>query len=132
MRGTAIALLAGLLAGATSPALATGEIVCSAEDVSVDLLVGRLDVLSVVRAVVTIGDETWSTEPDIVPGTPIAVGQAFEADGVLLVDLTDDAVNEVLSRLRAFSATEGDSSVTGGVFMFKDKGAFVVDCSERG
>ncbi len=132
MRGTAIAILAGLLAGATSPALATGEIVCSAEDVSVDLLVGRLDVLSVLRAVVTIGDDTWSTEPDVFPGTPITVGQAFEADGMLLVDLTDDAVNEVLGRLRAFSATEGDSSATGGVFTFKGEGAFVVDCSERG
>jgi hypothetical protein len=131
MKPAALALSLALAAIAT-PALATGEIACSGEGVSVDLLVGRLQVLSVVRAVVTIGDKTWSSSPDIMPGQPIAVGQAYEDERQLLVDFTDDNINEILARLRVFSLHEGESSVSGGVFSFKGEGAFIVDCSLRG
>ncbi len=132
MRG-ALALLAGLLAGvATTPALATGEIVCTGENVTVDLLVGRLPVLNVLRAVVTIGDKTWSSQPDVMPGEAIAVGHAFEDDTRLLLDLTDDNISEVVGRLRAFTLEEGKDFVSGGVFSMKGEGAFLVDCSLRG
>lgn len=127
--------LAGLifsLVATASPAFATGEIACEGDGVSVDLLVGRLQVLSVLRAVVTIGEKTWSSEPGVMPGTPIAIGQAFEDEGQLLVDFTDDNVEGVIGRLRAFSLEEGDDYVSAGVFAMKGAGAFVVDCSLRG
>lgn len=123
-------LAAGLLASAAWPAQATGELTCAGEGVSIDLLVGHMDVLSIARAVITIGSESWSTTPDIMPGTAITVGQGFEDDRMLIVDFTDANVAEVLGKLRVVKAEEGDSRVAGGVFTFKGKGAFVVDCSE--
>ncbi|SMH47853.1 hypothetical protein [Mesorhizobium australicum] len=124
------ALLAAALACAAWPAQATGELSCGGEGVGIDLLVGHMDVLSIARAVITIGGESWSTAPDIMPGTPITVGQGFEDDRMLAVDFTDENVNEIIARLRVVKAEEGDSRVAGGVFTFKGKGAFVVDCSE--
>ena len=126
------AALAFCLAATAMPAVASGGIACTGDGVEVDLSVGRLDVISVLRATVEIGDKVWSTDPEIVPGTPIAVGQAFEDESRLLVDFTDEAVNAIVGRLRVFSLTEGDGYAAGGVFSFKDEGVFVVDCSERG
>jgi hypothetical protein len=115
----------------SSPALATGEISCSnGEGAGIDLLVGHVDVLSIARVVVTIGGKTWSSTPDSYPGTPISVGQAFEDERQLMLDITDDGVNEILGRLRLFKLSEGDSSAMAGVFSFKGEGAFAVDCAE--
>ncbi|MDQ6432872.1 hypothetical protein RB623_02245 [Mesorhizobium sp. LHD-90] len=126
----AFVLLAGLLASA-APAMATGEISCGdGEGVGIDLLVGHVDVLSVSRVVVTVGDKMWSSTPKSWPGTPIAVGQAFEDDRQLVLDITDEGVNEIIGRLRVFKASEGETSVASGVFAWKGEGAFVVDCSE--
>ena len=124
------ALLVALLACVALPAQATGELTCGGEGASIDLLVGHMDVLAIARAVITIGNETWSTDPGIMPGIPITVGQGFEDDRMLVVDFTDENVNEVLGKLRVAKAEEGDSRVAGGVFTFRGKGAFVVDCSE--
>ncbi|MCO5084108.1 MAG: hypothetical protein M9955_20930 [Rhizobiaceae bacterium] len=127
-------LCAGILAASTvaltTEAYATGEISCGGEGVGIDLLVGHLDVLSIARAVITIGDKEWSSTPESWPGIPIVVGQAFEDENHLLVDITDDNVASIIGRLRVFKATEGDQSVVGGVFTWKDHGAFVVNCSE--
>jgi hypothetical protein len=126
----AFLFLAGLLAFA-APAQATGEFSCgNGKGVGVDLLVGHVDVLSIARVVVTVGDKVWSSTPESWPGTPIAVGQAFEDDRQLMLDITDDGVSEILGRLRVFKASEGETSVAGGVFTWKGEGAFVVDCSE--
>lgn len=130
MRRSALAAAALLLA--STPAWATGEIYCTGEGVNVHLLVGRAEALSVLRATVTIGDKSWSSQPNAVPGMPIALGQAFEGEGRLLVDLTDEPAGEIIARLRAFSLDEGDHFASGGVFSFRAEGAFVVDCSERG
>lgn len=123
-----------LLAFGAAPAHATGDISCSGatDKVSVDMLVGRLPVLSVLRAVIQIGEKTWSTDQSVSPGTPITVGQAFEDERHLLVDFTDGNVEEVVGKLRAFSLEEGENYVSGGVFSFKGEGAFLVDCSLRG
>ena len=64
------------------------------------------------------------------PGKPITIGQGFEDDRQLVVDITDEAVNEIIGRLRVFKAEEGGSRAAGGVFSFKGHGAFAVDCSE--
>jgi hypothetical protein len=124
------ALAAALLVSLAAPAHATGELSCGGEGVSVDLLVGHVDVLSIARAVVSIGDKTWSSTPDTWPGTPISVGQGFEDDRMLVVDFTDENVTEVIGRLRVFKAGEGDSRAAGGVFTFKGHGAYAVDCSD--
>jgi hypothetical protein len=123
-------VLAASVLGAV-PAFATGEISCgNGNGASIDLLVGHLDVLSISRAVITVGDKVWSSTPESWPGMPITVGQAFEDDGQLLVDITDENVNEVMARLRAVKLTEGDTTVTAGVLSLKGEGVWAVDCSE--
>jgi hypothetical protein len=124
------ALVASAFLLAATPAFATGELTCAGGGASVDLLVGHVDVLSISRAVIVIGDQTWSSTPESYPGTPISVGQGFEDDRMLAVDFTDDNVSEIIGRLRVVKAEEGDSRAAGGVLTFKGKGAFVVDCSD--
>ncbi|MFZ1680806.1 MAG: hypothetical protein WAT70_07275 [Rhizobiaceae bacterium] len=130
-RAAAAAILALGFAGS---AHATGEILCASADgeVAVDLLVGRTEALVVLRAMVTVGGESWSSDPAVVPGTAIALGQGFEGDGMLLVDLLDEPAGAIVARLRAFTLSDADAYASGGVFSLKGKGAFVVDCSERG
>jgi len=123
-------LLAAAFALAAWPAQATGEIACGGKGVSIDLLVGHLDVLSIARAVIEVGGTAWSSTPESWPGKPITVGQGFADDRMLAVDFTDENVNEVIGRLRVFKGAEGESRAAGGVFTFKGHGAFVVDCSD--
>lgn len=130
-RAVAAAILALGFAGS---AHATGEILCASPDgeVTVNLLVGRTEALALLRAVVSVGEESWSSDPAVVPGTAIALGQGFEGDGMLLVDLLDEPAGAIRARLRAFTISADEGYASGGVFWMKDKGAFVVDCSERG
>ncbi len=123
-----LAAAAFMLALGTAPAHATGDISCTGEGVSVDMLVGRLEVLSILRAVVTVGDETWSTDQSYQKGTPIAVGQAFEDDRLMLVDFMDDNLERVLGRLRVVNLED----VSAGAFALEGKGSWIVDCSLRG
>lgn len=124
------ALAASAFVLAATPAFATGEITCAGGGASVDLLVGHVPVLSIVRAIVSVGDKDWSTQSDLMPGTPIAVAHSFEDDAQMLIDMTDDGVNEIIIKLRVFKATDGDKSAAGGVLSVKGAGVFVVDCSE--
>ena len=130
---TAAAAFAMLLASAGAAA-AAGDIYCHNDEASVgvSLLVSRSEALTILRVIVTIGEETWSSDPGVQPGQPILAGQGFENDGMLLVDFVAEPAGAIVARLRAFSLNEGDSYASGGVFAMKDKGAWVVDCSERG
>ncbi len=132
MRG-ASAAVAFACALVSSPAFATSELSCGdGQGRSIDLLVGSLDVLSVSRVVVTVGDKTWSSTPENFPGTPIQVGQAFEDSSQLLLDITDDAVSEIVGRLRVVKLGEGDSRVTAGALSMKGEGVWAVECSDAG
>ena len=126
-------LTLALLVAAGSPCLASGGIECTdaASEVTVALSAGHQDTLSIFRAVVTVRDETWSSDTSVVPGAPLVVGQAFENDGMLLVDFLGESAGSVIASLRAFNATEEDTFVSAGVFTFKGKGAWAVDCSIR-
>ncbi len=131
MKRAALSLFLIFVAG--GPCLASGGIDCTdaSGEVSVALSTGHQDAIAVLRAVITIGEESWSTDTAVVPGAPIVLGQAFENDGMLLVDFLDEPAGAVIARLRAFNATQNDTFVSGGVFSLKDKGAWVVDCSVR-
>lgn len=124
-------LIAALFVGGlTAPAQATGGLACTAQGVTLNLTLGHTAVMSVVGAYLTIGDETWSTAPDAVPGTPIAIGQAFGDGTRLLVDFTDDIVNEIVAKLRLSVADGGESQVIGGTLELPGRGAWVVSCTE--
>lgn len=122
----ALIFVAGL--GTAGTAHATGEIVCTGDGVSVDMLVGRFQFVAILRAVITVGEETWSTDQDFAPGTPIRVAQAFEDQQMLLIDFTDDNYEGVIGRLRAVNLEE----ISAGAFALEGKGAWIVDCSLRG
>lgn len=126
------AALAGILLASASPAFATGEISCGSADggVSIYLGVSSAETLNILRATVTIGEDKWSTDVSVEPGQPLAIGQAYGNDKQLFVDFVSEPAGPVIGRLKVVDGREGDISASGGVFTFKDKGAWVVDCSE--
>jgi hypothetical protein len=126
------AALAGFLLASESPAFATGEILCGSADggVSIYLGVSSSETLNILRATVTIGDEIWSTDVSVEPGKPLAIGQAYGNDGQLFVDFVSEPAGPVIGRLKVLDGREGEFSASGGILTMKEKGAWVVDCSE--
>lgn len=100
----------------TAPAFATANIDCRATDGrsgEISLNVGRLDVLSVLSADVTAFGKTWSTMDG--RGTKIIVGQAFQDDGRMLIDFTDENVDEILISLRTVRVSTADEFGEAGI-----------------
>jgi len=123
--------LATLLAGAAVPALATGGMTCTAGDAAeLSFGFGHLPVLNVISASLSVGKTRWSTNPDIFAGTPIAVGQAFQDDHTLQIDLVDANVERVVAQLRVFIAQEAGEYVYGGTLRVPGHGAWPVVCAE--
>lgn len=126
-------LVAGLLmAGLAAPASATQNLYCEfSEDVAVNLLMGTLEVASVVRADITAAGKRWSTQT--AEGvTVITIGQAFQTSSELRVDFTDKDVNEIVARLRLFQAADDTSVAQAGTLKIEGEGVWPVICSEGG
>ncbi|RUT32845.1 hypothetical protein EMQ25_06815 [Arsenicitalea aurantiaca] len=119
-----------LLAGFAQPAMATGTITCTdpAGDATMTLSVGTLSVLSILRAEITIGEESWSTDPVIAPGTLIVAGQGFETEDGLWASFTDEAVNDIVGELRLAKASEGRDFVMAGTLAMPGVGAYAMVC----
>lgn len=126
--------ICGLILTSASAASASGNIFCRNADESVvlNLMTSRAYTLTVVRTVLTMGEEIWSDDPVVQPVKPIRSGQAYENDGMLMVDFVAEAEGAVIARLKAFSTVGEDDFVSGGIFTVKGKGSWVVDCSDRG
>ncbi len=95
---------------------ATGEISCKAMDGrsgSIFLSIGRLPVLNILSAEVRAFGKTWSTNKDA--ENSIIVGQAFETKTQLLVDFTDNNVEEILISLRTVKVTTKKEYAEAGV-----------------
>ncbi len=121
-----------LLAGGVAPASATQNLVCGyTDDVSITLLMGSLEVASIVRADVTAAGQRWSTQ-EAQGQTQIIVGQAFQTANELRVDFTDKDVNLVMVRLRLFQAADGDKFAQAGTLKIEGTGVWPVICSEGG
>ena len=132
MRGILPVCCVGLCLMA-SPAYATGEIYCTnGEDVTIDLSIGRLEVLHVLNATVSVGNQYWSTIESVENRIPINVGQAFGERERLMVDLLDENFNLIVGKLRIYRLSEGDDWASGGVFSLKDKGVWAVECQGDG
>ena len=115
MRQSILALAAVIVLSA--PAAATEWIYCgdTTGEVQIGLLAGHFQFLEVNRANFSVGDEQWSTNPELEPGKPIAIGQHYSGDNQLLIDLTDVNAEETMAELRIFTADEGEDYVQGGV-----------------
>jgi hypothetical protein len=127
MRNKAAALAALLLA--PSAAHATEWMNCTAglNTASIDLLMGEVPVAAVAAVNIEAGGKKWSTQKTD-GATPIAVGQAFETESELNVDVTDEAVSEIVARLRLSKASEGESFAAGGTLHIPGVGAWAVSC----
>jgi hypothetical protein len=124
------ALLAAGVALLASPAAATEWIYCgdATNTVTIGLLMGHLDVLNVSGIILSHGDRVWASSASYGPGEEVGLGQGFEDNNVLYVDLMDkDFV--LLAELRLLQATEGDMPIVyGGTLRLPGQGAWAVSC----
>ena len=118
--------------GLATPALATEWVNCRDADgaASFDFLVGTLDVLSIVGLTVSVGDKVWASDVAYGPGEPASVGQAYENDQMILVDVMDASLAARVAELRLFKASEGDGAlVYAGTLRIPGHGAWAVSCT---
>ena len=124
-----------ILAGMALPAHATEWVDCgdAEKTVSLRVLLGAMDVIAVNAIEIEAAGKTWSTA-----GTDgaarVTTGQAFETADQLWIDVTDEAVSQVVARLRLFKAsddTEGlqNSSAMAGTLALPGLGVWAVSCS---
>jgi hypothetical protein len=133
MRALSAAVL--LLAAMALPAHATEWMDCSdpTDTISIRVLIGAMDVISVNTVEIVASGAKWSTNAG--EGvTLITKGQAFETADQIWIDMTDEAVNEVVARLRLFKAMDdggdGDATVVlGGTLAMPGIGAWPMSCS---
>ncbi|VVT19033.1 conserved exported hypothetical protein [Rhizobium sp. EC-SD404] len=121
------ALILAFLAIAPA-AHATGTITCADQDdrVALELSIGSLPVLKVVGGSIAVDDRMIAIGGD--DADAFAVGQAFRADGRLMVDFTDMNIEAVTARLRLEEAGEDRDFVTAGTFQLVGTGAYAVTC----
>ena len=121
---------AAALALMAAPASATEWIYCGTDDgsVSVGVLAGAFEFLNISAATMSIGDESWASSEVYGPGATILVGQAYQSDNQIIIDISDDNAEAVLGELRVYTAEEGTDYVQGGVFRAPGRGVWVVSC----
>lgn len=122
-----------LLACLATPAQASMWISCSDSggEASFDYLIGTVPALSIVALTVSVGEMVWASDVAYGPGEPIAVGQAFEDERMILIDALDPAMTERLASLRLFKAAEGNAPmIYAGTLHIPGHGAWAVSCAE--
>jgi hypothetical protein len=127
-------LLAALVSACLAPqaASATEWVSCAAPsgEASIDYLVGTLDVLVPVGLNVSVGEKVWASDVAYGPGDPIAVGQAFEDEATIRLDVLDGGMSTVVAELRLFKAQEGEGDpIYSGTLRIPGYGAWPVTCS---
>jgi hypothetical protein len=123
-----LAALSLLLIPAT--AQATEWVHCSdpGEAASIDYLAGALDVLAVAGVTMSAGEKVWASATAYGPGDPIAVGQAFEDEDSVRIDIMDENLAGKVAELRLFKAGEGDMMVLGGTLRIIGQGVWAMSC----
>ena len=126
-----VAVLALLLGCVAVPAVATETAVCTNGDsASISVLLGSAEVIAPVRVEVSVDEKNWSTDPNAASSHLVKIGQAFEGDNQMLLDLTDATVGNVIIKLRLFEADETNSGVVGGGTLWvKGSGVYAVTCT---
>lgn len=114
----------------SAPALATETIFCSSPDgvASLSMNAGRLEVLSINNATMQVRKLSWSTHPDLMPGTPMVIGQAYADAEQMFVDVLDADYATTIARARIFLGSEDGEHVAAGVLTVPGQGAFPLVC----
>jgi hypothetical protein len=131
MRNVLLAMLASTCL-ASQAASATEWVSCAAPggEASIDYLVGSLDVLVPVGLNISVGEKVWASDVAYGPGDPIAVGQAFEDENTVRLDVLDGGMSTLVAQLRLFKAQEGDGDpVYSGTLRIPGFGAWPVTCT---
>lgn len=127
-----IPALAGalMIAAMSTQASATEWIECSdaAGEVQIGVLAGGVDFAEFSRAHLTVGDDSWSTDPALEPGTPLTIADSFFDWKQLFVTLTDADRDAVLAELRVFVVSNESGEAKGGVVSVPSKGVWSVTC----
>lgn len=129
MRGLMMAAIAGL-AAATQPVAATEWMYCNdaSSTVTVGLLLGEAGVLSIAGVILSNGDHVWASAVAYGPGDEVSVGQGFEDEHMLAVDLMDKDF-ALLAQLRLMKAQEGtEPTVLAGTLRMPGQGAWPISC----
>ena len=118
-----------LLAGAAGPAPATETLVCATADggPQVAMLMGSLDVVSIVTASIEHDGKRWASDAE--GAMKIIVGQAIEDSAQLVVDFTDEGLSAKVAELRLAKASEEGMVAAGGTIRLPGVGAWAVSCS---
>ncbi len=125
-----VAVLALVFASTALPAVATETALCTNGDsASISVLLGSAEVIAPVRVDASVNDKNWSTDANTPASHLVKVGQAYEDDKQMLIDLTDANVGNVIIKLRLFGADGADGLVGGGTLWVKDAGAYAVTCT---
>lgn len=120
--------VAGALAAA-SPTQATEWMYCNdaQSTVTVGLLLGSMDTLAVSGIVLSHNDRVWASHTAYGPGEEVSMGQGFENESMMMVDLMDkDFV--LLAQLRLMKASEGADYAVAGTLRMPGAGAWTVTC----
>ncbi len=125
-----ILALAAVLIGLTSATQATEWIECAdaTGEARLGVLAGGLDFAQFSRTHLSVGVESWSTDPSLEPGTPLTIADSFFGATELHVTLTDNDRNAVLAELRAFVVSNEHGDAKGGVLTVPGKGVWAVSC----
>ena len=90
-------------------------------------LLGSLDTLKVSGIILSNGDRVWASSAAYGPGEEVGMGQGFESDTMMMVDLMDKDYAK-LAELRLLKASEGEMYVTSGTLRLPGQGAWAVTC----
>jgi hypothetical protein len=122
-------LLTAALCLAASPAAATEWVYCSdpTSTVTVGLLLGATDVLSVSGIILSHDNDVWASAAAYGPGEPVSLGQGFADGAHLSVDLMDGDF-ALLAELRLVKSEEGMEFVQAGTLRLPGRGVWSVSC----
>ncbi|MHB2265067.1 hypothetical protein [Aliihoeflea sp. PC F10.4] len=120
-------LIAALVMTSAGSVHASGTISCAGEpDVSVDLTIGSLPVLSIVAAQISVGKEYRGIGAD--GDQAIVVGQAIRENDRIMVDFTDPNIERIVAELRLFEALEERDHAMAGTLRIAGDGAYALTC----
>jgi hypothetical protein len=120
-----------MLFASGSVAHATSNITCKSPDnaASLDLVIGRLPILSVVNGGYSIEGASFGIEAT--NGTTVVVGQAHDDGSAIRIDFTDPNVENVVASIRLFTAFENERFAQAGVIIVPGRGAWPMVCEEQ-
>lgn len=127
-----IRLISALMCAWAPPVLAAGTISCQSvghpTPATIEITVGQLAALAPVSLTVTIGDQSWSTDPEGGATIPIAILQAFDDGQSLRIDVTDPNLLELLFTIRLLRVAEAHDLAHAGILRFVGTGAYSLVC----